>query len=89
MILEISEDVGRLAGRIVEAGAIHEKASADAAHIAVASVHGVDYLLTWNCTHIANAEIMRGVRRVCEAEGFVCPVICTPEELMGGDDDEK
>ena len=86
--LELSDEVGSLAGKIVEAGAIPQKASADAAHIAVAAVHGMDYLLTWNCAHIANAEISRGVRRVCEANGFTCPVICTPEELMGSDENE-
>lgn len=86
--LEILDDVGRLAGKLVESGSIPEKASADAAHIAVAAVHAMDYLLTWNCAHIANAEIFRSVRQVCEAEGYVCPVICTPEELMGGEDED-
>jgi len=86
--LEITSDVGLLAARIVESRAIPEKAAADAAHIAAAAVHAMDYLLTWNCTHIANAEISTKVRRVCETAGFACPVICTPEELMGGDDNE-
>ena len=83
--LEITDEVGMLAEKIVLAGAIPEKASTDAAHIAVAAVHCVDYLLTWNCSHIANAEIVKIVTRVCDAEGFACPIICTPEELMGSD----
>jgi hypothetical protein len=58
------------------------KANADALHIAVATVHGVDYLLTWNCKHIANAAILRSVEAVCRSRGFEPPVICTPEELM-------
>jgi hypothetical protein len=43
----------------------------------------MDYLLTWNCTHLANAEIIPKVRAVCENAGYICPTICTPEELMG------
>jgi hypothetical protein len=81
--LEINDDVGHLATAIVESGTIPQKAATDAAHIAVAAVHGMKYLLTWNCTHIANAEISRKVNAVCEKQGFTCPVICTPEELMG------
>ena len=58
------------------------KAEADAAHIAIAAVHGMDFLLTWNCRHIANAAIVEKLRAVCEREGFPAPVICTPYELM-------
>jgi hypothetical protein len=56
----------------------------DAAHVAVAAVHEVDYLLTWNCKHLANAQIARRMARVCEKLGQKMPLICTPEELMGG-----
>ena len=52
------------------------------AHIAIASVHGMDFLMTWNCRHIANAAIVEKLRAVCEREGFPAPVICTPYELM-------
>jgi hypothetical protein len=48
----------------------------------VAAVQGVDYLMTWNCAHIANATIARSVRRACDDQGYQCPVICTPEELL-------
>jgi len=47
------------------------------------AVHGVDYLLTWNCRHLANAQITRRISLVCERFGLRMPVICTPEELMG------
>ena len=57
----------------------------DAAHIAVAAVHGVHFLLTWNFRHIANAETMDGIRQVCTGAGHSFPVICTPEELMRGE----
>jgi hypothetical protein len=56
----------------------------DAAHIAIATVNGMDYLLTWNCKHLANAQIIRRVAAVCNRKGYDMPVICTPEELMGG-----
>ena len=59
------------------------KAAVDAAHIAVAAVHEMDFLLTWNCRHIANAEMFATIERVCRERGCACPVICTPEELMG------
>lgn len=64
-------------------GAIPPQAVRDAAHIAVAAVNSVDYLLTWNCKHLANAQIIRKISVVCNREGYNMPVICTPEELMG------
>jgi hypothetical protein len=87
--LEITQDVGVLANELILSGAVPEKAATDAAHIAAASVHSMDYLLTWNCTHIANAEIYKKIKRACEAKGFTCPIICTPEELMGVDSSEN
>ena len=54
-----------------------------AAHIAVAAVHRIDYLLTWNCRHLANAQIIRRIQQVCDQLAERMPVICTPEELMG------
>ena len=55
----------------------------DAAHVAVSALHGVDYLLTWNCKHLANAQIARRIAVVCEKLGFRMPIICTPDELIG------
>ena len=48
-------------------------------------VHEVDYLLTWNCKHIANAHILKKIESVCAQAGYTIPVICTPEELMEGE----
>jgi len=59
------------------------KAATDAAHIAIAAVHGMDFLLTWNCVHIANAAIAKALGSICREHAYECPVICTPEELMG------
>ena len=64
-------------------GMLPAHAERDAAHVAVASIHGVDYLLTWNCKHLANAQISRRIALVCEKQNQRMPVICTPEELMG------
>ena len=63
--------------------ALPRKAATDAAHIAIAAVHGVDFLLTWNCVHLANAFIAKAVAKICRRHGYECPVICTPEELLG------
>ena len=54
----------------------------EALHIAVAAVHGVDFILTWNCKHIANATMRQEIERVCREADYQPPVICTPEELM-------
>lgn len=59
-----------------------EKATIDALHIAVASVHGMDYLVSWNCTHIANATMRGQIEAICRGAGFAPPVICTPLELV-------
>ena len=49
----------------------------------MAAVHGMPFLLTWNSTHIANAEMAVAIEQVCHEHGLACPVICTTEELMG------
>jgi predicted nucleic acid-binding protein len=82
-VLEATTKAEGLTGIIVEAGAIPKQAVRDAAHIAIAAVNSIDYLLTWNCRHLANAQIIRAVSAVCAAHGYGIPVICTPEELMG------
>jgi hypothetical protein len=82
-VLEVTEEAERLTAAIVAAGAMPSRAVRDAAHIAVAAVNAVDYLLTWNCRHLANAQIMRKVAVVCNSSGLAMPLICTPEELMG------
>ena len=80
--LGITDAAGKLAARLVESGAVPRKAAEDALHIAIAAVQGVDYLLTWNCKHIANASMRQAIEGVCRAAGYEPPVICTPEELM-------
>lgn len=82
-LLDITKEVESLAIRILTSGVIPAKAATDAAHIAIATVHRMEYLMTWNCVHLANATITKSVARICWQEGFECPVICTPEELLG------
>jgi predicted nucleic acid-binding protein len=82
-LLELNEEALALAHSLVEDGPLPEKASEDALHIAVATVHGMDFLLTWNCKHIANAEMRNLMIEVCRSQGFEPPITCTPEELLG------
>ena len=72
-----------LARLLLKQKAVPAVAEVDALHIGVAAVHGADYLLTWNCRHIANAEMRAKIGAVCRNAGYEPPVICTPEELMG------
>jgi len=88
-ILEVDRKVLRLTDKIMETGLIPSKAQTDAAHIAVAARHNVEYLLTWNCTHIANAEILSRINYVVAEAGFFLPTICTPDELFGGESYEE
>jgi hypothetical protein len=81
-ILEASAAAQSLTLRLLDSGLIPGKAAADTAHIAIAAAHGLDFLLTWNCRHIANAMTGDRVRALCSRHGFPAPVICTPYELM-------
>src|SRR5436853_4318999 len=81
--LAITDDANALTKAIMAAGILPPHVVRDAAHVAVAAVHAVDYLLTWNCKHLANAQIARRIEVVCEKLGRKMPIICTPEELMG------
>jgi predicted nucleic acid-binding protein len=83
-LLELSDRVREIAEIYMEALAIPERVFGDAIHLAVASVYDVDYLVTWNCAHIANAELIKKLMKVNESLGIHSPIICTPEELMEG-----
>lgn len=81
-MLPITREVAALARDFAKLGCVPPKAADDALHIALAAVHGVHFLLTWNCTHINNVATIDEVREVCENHGYACPVICTPDELI-------
>jgi hypothetical protein len=83
-MLSVTEDARTLAKALVSKGPIPTNAEIDAFHIAVAAVNGVEYLLTWNCTHIANAIMRPKIEEICRQQGFEPPIICTPQELMEG-----
>jgi predicted nucleic acid-binding protein len=82
-LLAITEEVVAFSERLAQAGAVPRKAIGDSLHIAVAAVHGIDYLLTWNYRHIDNAEAKPIIRRICQESNYGYPEICTPQELMG------
>lgn len=83
-LLDLSIETEHLTEALLQHHAVPKKAVEDAAHIAVTCVSGVDYLLTWNCKHIANAQCFRAIEEVCAEQGYISPIICTPDELLGG-----
>jgi len=80
--LDVTEESMVLAQELIKQVPLPEKAELDALHIAIATVHGMDYLLTWNCTHIANASLRHNIETICYMMGYEPPIICTPQELM-------
>lgn len=81
-LLKANDAVIDLAERLVFQGLVPKAFAADALHIAIAAVNGIDYLLTWNCKHLANAARRQKIESTVNDAGYACPVICTPEELM-------
>nr|VFJ75876.1 MAG: hypothetical protein BECKFW1821C_GA0114237_10925 [Candidatus Kentron sp. FW] len=86
-LLPMPEPVTDLVVVLLAKGALPRKAADDALHIAVCAYHRVDYLLTWNCRHIDNAEMKPIMRRIRALRGYACPEICVPLELMGKTND--
>jgi predicted nucleic acid-binding protein len=84
-VLEHNEAVEALARALLGRVPLPERATADALHIATSAAHGMDYLLTWNCTHIANATLRGPIEAVCRDAEYEPPTICTPEELPSGE----
>ncbi len=80
--LQATEEVRLLGKALMSEGPIPPRAELDAYHIAIAAVNGMDYLLTWNCVHIANALMRAGIESICRKHGCEPPIICTPQELM-------
>jgi hypothetical protein len=82
-LLDITEEVSSFAEELIRVGPMPPKAAVDAVHVAASVVHRVDYLLTWNCTHLANATLRIKIDQMCRSRDYSPVVICTPEELMG------
>ena len=77
-LLELNQFVLDLAEQFLERSNLPAKADVDAVHIAAATVHGMDYLLTWNCKHIANAQIQGKLAEISLDFGYELPILCTP-----------
>ena len=82
--IELNELAARFADLLVTEGPLPPNAALDALHIAVAVTGGIEYLLTWNFAHLANATIRRQIERKCRSSGYEPIIICTPEELLEG-----
>lgn len=82
-LLEVNKAVQNLAAQFLTRSNLPPKAADDALHIAVSTVYGLNYLLTWNCKHIANAQIQKKLSQISLEAGYELPTICTPYELMG------
>ncbi|MEG5136652.1 MULTISPECIES: type II toxin-antitoxin system VapC family toxin [unclassified Microcoleus] len=82
-LLELDRAVQDLAAQFLARSNLPPKADIDAIHIAAATVHGLDYLLTWNCKHIANAQIQGKLAEISFDFGYQLPILCTPYELLG------
>lgn len=81
-LLDLIPEVRLIAGEILRSGGMPPKGHLDPVHVAVAAAHGIDYLLTWNCTYIANPMLRGRIASSCRATGFEPPLICTPVEFM-------
>jgi PIN domain len=81
-LLDMTEPSLALAERLLSEGAVPRGSEEDALHIGLAAVHGMDYLLTWNFKHIANATMRSRIEVACVRAGYAFPVICSPEELL-------
>ena len=85
--ISISDEAVNLANALITKGVVPENSKEDALHISVAAAQGVDFLLTWNFKHINNAEKKPAIFLLVDSFGFVCPQICSPEELGGNSND--
>jgi hypothetical protein len=81
-LLEIVPEVRDLAESYFSAIDIPEKARGDSYHLAIAAWHGMDFLVSWNCTHIVSGRVKKIIEEVNSAYGIATPIVSTPEELM-------
>ena len=80
--LDIPDDFGILESELIQLFQLPDRAATDASHLGLAIVHKIDYPLTWNCTHLANAVLQKELMDYCGYHHFHVPVICTPETLI-------
>ena len=84
-LLQLDSQIGVIADEIMRRAILPPKASVDALHIAATAYHRVDYLLTWNCRHIANGRTLPRIYDVLVDLGYPLPFVCTPEEMVNDD----
>jgi hypothetical protein len=84
-LLPHAPEIVQLANEIMSLGILPDKAEVDGLHIAAVAYHEIQYLLTWNCKHIANAKILPRIHDLLIRQAIPIPIICTPEELLGDD----
>ena len=84
-LLRTTSDAEQLADALIAGHAVPDSHPEDSLHIALAVVNGIQYLVTWNFRHIANAAVRSTIERICRAAGYEPPVICTSEALMDTD----
>jgi hypothetical protein len=82
-LLDVTDAAITLAADLVSGQALPAQAAQDALHLGIACVHGMEYLLTWNCAHLANARLRNRIEQICRNAGYIPPIICPPEELEG------
>ena len=81
--MAINDQASEIAESLLALSIVPKKAAEDALHVAIATAHGMDFLLTWNCRHIANPIIQAQIATHLESIGLLLSFICTPEELLG------
>lgn len=86
-LLPLDPQIEGIGKEILSRGILPMTATVDALHIATVAYHRIEYLLTWNCSHIANAKILPRIHDVLADFGIPIPIICTPEEMLGHDFD--
>lgn len=84
--LAVTEMAREVTRDIIKQNIIPQGYTEDALHIAICAIHGINFLLTWNCRHLANALARNRIEKAIQEQGFRCPIICTPEELMENHD---
>ena len=82
-IIRATPEIGALAAAFLNTGALPPFMRSDAVHLAAATLSGADYLLTWNCRHLANAHVLKRLHKEAERRGWGLPTVCTPLEMMG------
>ena len=87
-LLPNAPEIPHIAEEIMSLGVLPAKSQVDALHIATVAHHRIQYLLTWNCKHIANARILPRIHDLLTRLGIPIPIICTPEEMLGDETEE-